>query len=129
MTNYLDRWYQDLITRTPSQLNQRLEAWGECERHTGPAYWYAKVKIAVAPSDQLIVVNQLDERKALRLKEEGWDEYAIFGVLDVMLTHSLSPYRLFQLTLLDADFNDIESRSIAFRWAGRDAARKILSQQ
>lgn len=127
MTDYIETWYKDLITRTPFAIKQYSEAWGECDRHTGPSYWYAKVRILVEPSDNLQVVNKLDQDKSARLKQEGWYEQIIFGVLDVMMTYLTSPCRSFRLLILDVDFNEIDSRPIAFRLAGRDAAIKILS--
>jgi len=126
MSDYLELWYKDLVARAPGTIKKFSEAWGECERHTGPSVWYAKVKIAIGNSDELQVVDQLDTNKSKRLRSEGWYDQIIFGVLDVMLTSWVSPIMTFRLEIKDVDIHEVESRPIAFRIAARDAASKML---
>ncbi len=126
MIDYLQMWSRDLLTQKSGTVRLEAEAWGECKRHTGPSIWYARVKLSIAPSDHLEVVDQLDHDKSVRLKSEGWYDQIIFGVLDVMMNDLPSPYGEFKLVIIDAEIDEIGARSSAFRLAARDATIKML---
>ena len=127
MMDYIEMWYQELTTRASATVRKRSEAWGECNKHMGPSYWYAKVRIAIEPGKKLEIIDQLDKDKSKWLKHNDWYNHIIFGVLDVMMTYLTFPIRSFRLIILDADISKVGSRAIAFRLAARDATIKILS--
>lgn len=123
----LEKWYRNLLSNSTSRWKYSLTARGECRRHTGPSIWYAAVNIAIAPGDQLEIEDKLDPKQKEYISTLGWYDQIIFGVLDVMLTCSITPIRRFKLTILDIDFNEIESNSWAFRLAAREATQKIIN--
>jgi hypothetical protein len=90
--------------------------------------WYAAVQVEIAPSEELRVDDQLDEKTREYAVEEGWYDQIVFGVCDVMILQPVAPYKDFRLTIHAIDFNDIESNAMAFRLAARDAAEKILEE-
>ncbi len=126
---YFHKWVDSLLTRPGGVWEQTLSARGECRRHTGPSIWYAAVKIKVSPNDKF-EVEDLSMPKIVDMHIDGlrWYDQIVFGVLDVMLTRAVAPIKSFKLTILEIDFDEIESNPMAFRLAGRDAALKILSQ-
>ncbi len=127
MPDYLQLWYRNLLTRTSGTIKREGEAWGECNRRMEPPR-RAKIKIRLGPSNDLQILDKLDRDTSARLKQNGYYDYIVYGVLDVMLTDVGGPYRSFKLRLLDAEIDDIESTQMAFRLAARDAATKILAQ-
>ena len=127
MKDDIEFWYQDLQARSSYILTRKGEAWGECDRHSGPSWFYAKVLIAIEPHEEFLVINQLDKNKADRMELEDWFDQIVFGVLDVMLSAKSYPCKSFQLVILDIDFDEIDSKPIAFRLAARDATAKILA--
>jgi hypothetical protein len=126
--NYVQRWYQDLMSRSKLKVEQEIEAWGEYQKILGPRQMYARVKVAIGPGDSLKVSDNLPPDKASRLYNYGYDEPIVFGVLDVMLTCKQSPVFPFNLTILDVDIHEVHSSPLAFRLAAREAAKKILDQ-
>ncbi len=126
MTDYIEIWYRNLVTLTSGTIKREYEAWGESIRHEPSQH--AKVKIRLGPSNDLRILDQLDPEKSARMKHNGYFDWVIFGVLDVMFTGLVGPYRLFQLTILDVEIDDIKSTQMAFRLAARDATVKILRQ-
>lgn len=127
MAAYLESWYQNLLTQTSGAFDREGEAWGECNKHMGPSFRHAKVKLRLSPSNDMEVQSQVDPETSDNLRRNGYNDYIVFGVLDVMLTHSVAPYRLFKLTILAAEIDAVESTQLAFRLAARDAAAKILA--
>jgi hypothetical protein len=124
---FIEKWYEDLMARSPSKLKREVEAWGEYYRQAA-VIRYAKVKICLGPGESLQVFDDLDKDKSDQLRRMGGFEQIVFGVLDVMLTSPSSPCRFFTLRILDVDINEITSVPIAFRLAARDATQRILKE-
>jgi hypothetical protein len=125
--DYVSQWYTDLTSRTPyNPLKDEKEAWGEIREHPGPRIRAAKVKIAIAPSSQLEIVDRLAAENSDLLKQQECFDQIIFGVLDVMMTALPSPIQTFRLSILDAEYDEINSSPMAFRLAARQAAKTIL---
>ncbi len=124
---YLHKWFDDLA-RPGAAWEQTGSARGECRRHVGPSIWYAAVEIRVSPNDKFEVEDLSVPRIINRhIDGERWYDQIVFGVLDVMLTRAVAPIKSFKLTILEIDFDEIQSTPMAFRLAARDAALKILN--
>ncbi|MGE5265210.1 MAG: hypothetical protein ACM3S0_17665 [Acidobacteriota bacterium] len=128
MSDYVQLWCNNLLSRSSYTVSQQFETWGECNKHVGPSYWYAKVNITLGPSPDLQVIDNMEKVKSDRLNQAGWFDQIVYGVLDVMLTDFSAPCKTFRLTILDVQIHDVDSNAIAFRLAGKDAARKIAAQ-
>lgn len=126
MLDYVELWCEDMMKRRSGSPVKHAQAWGECNLHTGPSTWKAKIKIGLGPSSELEIIDQLDKAISARFKRDGWFDYVIFGVLDVLMTDLRAPYGTFALTILDAEIDEMHSRASAFRLAARDAVTKML---
>ena len=125
--DYVQQWVADLTSHSSyNPLKSEREGWGEINRHPSPRTMRAKVKIAIAPSTELEIVDRLAPEKSSLLKDAECYEQIVFGVLDVMMTALSSPVRTFRLTILDAVYDEINSSPMAFRLAAREAAKAIL---
>ncbi|WP_028314042.1 hypothetical protein [Desulfatibacillum aliphaticivorans] len=123
--NYIRFWQDDLVSRTPQVLKNPVKVEGIWDKHLGPMVQYAKVIMNVEPAASFQVdLSSLE----LKLDHHQMDmlRSAIFGFLDVVMCAGLSPLRNLKLEILDVEFDPVNSSMIAFRYAGRDAGRKLL---
>jgi hypothetical protein len=127
--DYVQQWVTDLTSHASySPLKAERESWGEINRHVSPRTMRAKVKIAIAPSPELEIVDRLSSEISRQIKDAECFDPIVYGVLDVMMTALSSPVRTFRLSILDAVYDDIHSSPMAFRLAAREAAKAILSE-
>jgi len=128
--DYVEQWYQGLMASRYQRhpLKRQMEAWGEYHKHLGPRISHAKVKIALGPSETLEVQDRLDPAKRALLDREGCYDQIAFGALDVMMTSLTAAAPTFALTILDIEYDEINSSAMAFRLAARDATRKIVDE-
>jgi hypothetical protein len=126
MDEYFTEWFHNVMERPDIVLSQSISVRGECRRHTGPSYWYAAVTLIVEPGAQLQVEDMLAADLSQRIRELGWYDQIVFGVLDVFLTRPIEPIRAFKLTISDIEINEIESNAMALRIAARNAAENVL---
>jgi len=126
MNDYLNNWYENLVTQTSIPVKSANEGWGECDIHTGGLLIYARVRIRISPSEDLHVNDHLDRQYSALLNSNNWFDYIIYGVLDVMLVDKGGPHKKFSLDILEVLADEIRSKPIAFRLAARDATMKIL---
>ncbi len=125
--DYVQQWVTDLTSHSSyNPLKTEQESWGEIDRHPSPRIMRAKVKIAIAPSPELEIIDRLAQGKSTLLKDAECFDQIVFGVLDIMMTALPSPIRTFKLTILDADYDETHSSPMAFRLAAREAAKNIL---
>lgn len=131
MASVVEQWVQNLTQKRPyfTPLKRKASAWGTYHKHTGPAIRYAKVKVALAPGEELKVVDQLDRKKREWLEAQNAIDQIVFGVLDVVMTAYDTPINAFTLTIIDVEYDEVQSVPIAFRLAARQAAHEILSRQ
>ena len=59
-------------------------------------------------------------------RKERYLDWAVFGLMDVLLTREGAPLRDIRIILEEAEHHPVDSSPMVFRLAGRDAARKIL---
>src|SRR6202007_114315 len=82
-----------------------------------------KVTIYVEPSDHFEVVDLVESTN--RAREEGFPDNFIFGLLDILVTMEHGPLIRVCVTLKTAEYDPINSSSMAYWGAGRDAGRKL----
>src|SRR5262245_23832289 len=126
--NYYRQWLDDIASRPSVTWKWARSARGECRRHTGPSIWFAGVQLELTPSDEFVVDDKLESKVREYAQKTGWYDQIVFGVYDVLMIQTITPFRNFKLSILAIDFNHIESNAIAFRLAGRDAAKKLIEQ-
>jgi hypothetical protein len=124
--NYLDRWIEDLLSGESLQLKGAMQVEGIRNQHLGPRWQYAQLEISVEPSPQFLVDIQLDNALIEELQKDKWLDWAIFGVLDILMFAAPRPLRNIRLIIVGARGDAINSSRMAFRQAGRDAGKKIL---
>ena len=125
--NYLEKWAKDVFTRTPLEITREIYVTGIQKKHLGPRLEYAVIELKVEPSESFEVIfsetlNNLDDDSKELI------EAAIYGILDVILTHNILPIRNLKINFLSADIHPIDSNRMAFRKAGRDAGKKIIEK-
>lgn len=127
--NYLARWAQDICSQSFLVLREgvRVEGTGKEDVHTGPSWRYAKVAVFAEPAQEFSVSFDLPPTDVAALQADGWLDEVIFGVLDVLTTSESCPILGIALHITKADYDPISSSRIAFRMAGRRAARDMLS--
>jgi hypothetical protein len=127
--DYVAQWFNDLRRRGENWKNEAKEAIGICDIITGPRRMYARVRIGISPGDTLNIVSVLDEGIYDRLEREGFLDFIVYGVLDVLLVEKVIPCTSFTLMLFEADIHDVHSSQMAFRCAAQDAARQLIGKR
>jgi hypothetical protein len=95
---------------------------GESNRHLGPKWEFARVRVTVEPALHFEVVDATSGNEGAY--REGYIDWTIFGLLDVLMVDG--PLRKIRLILEEIEIHPIDPYRMAFRNAGRDAGRKIL---
>jgi hypothetical protein len=123
--NYIAKWCDDIQSRTPTSVPARLTATGVRDQHVGPRMDYAKIEVVVEPAESFDVRfgPDVEASETNRLFLEA----AIFGLLDILLVSGPYPLRNVSITIARCEIDPIDSSQMAFRHAGRDAGRKIIS--
>jgi len=84
----------------------------------------AAVEIAVRPSDQFEIVNEVPlSEELVSLK---FPDYVIYGFLDVAMASDSIDIDKMRLAVRSVKIDSAGSSAYALREAGRDAARKIV---
>jgi hypothetical protein len=122
--SYLELWFEVLLKKQSSPLTSGVSVTGERDKHLGPSFQFARVKVSVEPSKRLEVVDLVPKNEELR--GLGYPDWVIFGLLDVLILSDDFPIDKARIILTEADYSAIESSPMAFREAGRDSGRKIL---
>lgn len=124
MKTYFEQWFNNLMSRRSEVISISGTVVGLQNRHLGPRTDYAKLAITYEPWDSFLIDCTAPNIEELRAN--AYLDYAVFGVLDVLLTAQSYPIRNIHLTIKEADIHPVHANQLAFRWAGRDAARKLL---
>ena len=125
MKNYLAEWATNVQSRPSAKLKVPTEVVGIRDQHMGPRWEFAKIRLKVEPADSFDVRNDLLVNAA-ELERHGYLDAAIMGLLDVLLTAETLPLRNLCVEFIEAEEHPMDSSQIAFRHAGRDAARNLL---
>ncbi|PTY01764.1 hypothetical protein DB346_11260 [Verrucomicrobia bacterium LW23] len=124
MKNYLEQWSNQFASRLSATVARSGRVEGVRDKVLGPRSDYASIVVAFEASDSLKVECSADNRA--ELEACGYLDYAVFGLLDVLMTASTYPMRNIRLNIVEAEIHPIHANQLAFRWAGRDAGRKII---
>lgn len=123
--DYLNRWAENVVSRSSLSLREAIEIEGVRDAHLGPRWEFAKIRLRAEPCVDFDARIELGSRQA-KFEKEGYAEAAVLGVLDVLLVSGQSPLKNVRVTLFDAEDHEVDSSPNAFRMAGRDAGKKLL---
>ena len=124
MKSYLERWTSDIASRQPVSVAVSGRVEGVRDKTLGPRSDYARIVVAFEPSKSLIIECSASNRR--ELESDDYLDYAVFGLLDILMTATAYPVRNIRLNIVEAEIHPIHANKLAFRWAGRDAGRRIL---
>jgi len=124
MKNYPKLWADGLLASKPLPLNRRVTVIGERNQHLGPRWEFAKIEVSIEPAPSFEVVDAVEANEQLR--QLGYLDWAVLGLLDVLMVAEAAPLSGVRVTLEKAEHHEIDSSQMAFRQAGRDAGRKII---
>jgi hypothetical protein len=124
---YLDRWAESLLARRSLPLKAAVHIVGLRKSHLGPRMDFGEVEFIAEPAGTFEVSLEVPNVG----EKPEWSQFiesAIFGFLDVVMLEETYPYKNFKLRVVGAKFNPVDSNSLAFRLAGRDAGKKFLAE-
>ncbi|RYD29538.1 MAG: hypothetical protein EOP86_21535 [Verrucomicrobiaceae bacterium] len=124
MKSYLDQWLHDVVGRQPAPMNATGVVEGIRDKPLGPRSDYARIIGDYEPASEFEAHCTAANRP--ELEADKYLDGAVLGLLDVLLTAEADPLRNVRLTIIEAETHPIHSSQMAFRWAGRDAAAKLL---
>lgn len=127
-TDYMASWAENVLTRASVRLPCAITVVGVCDRHVGPNWHAAEVKIRAEPAPEFRATNNVVGDVGNVMGSEGWLNEVVWGLLDVLLTAGPSPVTGLHVYVLGATIDPIKSKGVAFRLAGRDAGHKILAK-
>jgi hypothetical protein len=123
--DYVQIWFEHLRGRRQASIPARIEILGEYNKHTGPAWPRAAVRLVVEPAEAFEVVDEVE--KTDDLEQFAHPDYVMIGLLSMLMTASSMPILKIRVTLKEVKIDPIETTRMAFEMAGRDAGRKILA--
>lgn len=124
MKDYIKLWQQELLKPNSLILKSKVTVIGERNEHIGPRCEVARIHVSVEPAPSLEVIDIFPGNEEAR--KEGYLDWAVFGLLDVVMLTWSTPLRNIRVILEKAEVDAINSSCMAFRHAGRDAGRKLL---
>jgi hypothetical protein len=122
--NYFEKWLVDLGQRQSMPLSKAVCVEGVRDKKLGPRSDYAKIEVQCEPAERFEVMFDLPNLK--EAQQHAYLDWAICGMLDVLMTENTYPLRNVRLTIKGAVIDPIRSNQMAFRHAGRDAARNVF---
>jgi hypothetical protein len=117
---YPQKWFDSLFAGPSLKLKQAVVVIGEIDRPPGLGRQRAKIQIRAEPSQELEIDDMAAKGNRL------FCEWAVFGLLDVLLGKGPMTLRQVRLIVEAMEIDEIHSSQMAFRFAGRDAGQKIL---
>ncbi len=124
----LNAWFESIVRTTRVSIHTTIRVIGEWRGLFASFPNYAYIEVIAEPSDDLRVDVEISEEK---FKLRGCEDYikqAVYGLLDVLCTDRRYAVLNIRLRIIDIKVHEIDSRGLAFRMAGRKAARKILEE-
>jgi hypothetical protein len=122
--DFVSLWLDGLPRRKAKTVSAPIKASGKFDGYLVYGFQRAEIELDVEPSSSFEVVDALHRNEEVR--DNGFFEWAIFGLLDILMVAEPEPVSNVRLVLNDMDYDRIECSQLAFRLAGRDAGRKIL---
>ena len=125
MKDYLKLWAEELPKLGSITLKSKITVTGERDQHLGPRWEFAKIQVSIEPAPSFEVVDAVPANEELR--QFGYHDWAVFGLLDVLMVAESAPLTNVRVILEKAEHHPVDSSQMAFRQAGRDAGRKIIA--
>ena len=122
--NYFEKWLNDLREEQSMTLTAPIRVEGVRDQALGPRSDYAKIDILCEPAESFEVKFDLPNLE--EAQEYGYLDWAVMGILDVLMTEQTYPLRNVRVTFKGAEIHPIHANQMAFRHAGRAAARNLL---
>lgn len=119
----IDEWFRERMTVPTARLAGEVRVSVVHDRHLGPTWERAGVVLEVAPSDAFDVELLPGVGNA---EEQEYATATALGFLDVAMVNTPFPLRDVRLRILQLIVDPVGSSHMAFREAGRQAARKVL---
>jgi translation elongation factor EF-G len=123
--DHLRYWAEEITIRTSARLNESHRVVGVYGPTTGPRQQYAKVEFLVEPAEEFEVVAAVEGADDDEFWGSECPDWAVLGLLDVVLVAWSQPLRNIKVTVVDGDYHPFWSSRMAFRMAGREAGRKL----
>lgn len=119
-------WLDGIAKMRSSNLPATVTVTGEFNGYLVYSNQRAMVKMHIEPAQNLEVIT--DDGVLAKIQYEEYIDWAIFGILDVLVFDKPLPYFNIRIVVEDADCNLIDCSPMAFRFAGRDAGYKVLQE-
>jgi hypothetical protein len=84
------------------------------------------VGFLVEPADEFEVVTAIEDIEDDKFWEDKHPDWAVLGLLDVVLVAWPQPLRNIKITVTEAEYHPLWSSRMAFRMAGRKAGKKLV---
>ena len=110
MNDFIKLWLDGLSKRGSCLIDERLTVSGRFEAYLVHAIQRVEIELVVEPAPQFEVVEAAPQTEDLR--RNGYLEWAIFGILDVLMLGELEPVYKLRIILRNADYDPID----CFRW-------------
>lgn len=122
----LNKWFQSLTRGACISLESSAHVIGRVDIPLGGRSHIAGIEFTVIGANTgptWSTIRQLEPEELI-----NYVEPAIFGFLDVCLTQYISPISGIHIEVVKLEIHPVHSSSIAFRLAGREAARVFLQK-
>lgn len=130
MTDYISRWLDKFSCMPVLDIGKKkITVTGIIDKHYGPRIDFCKIKISVETCSQFVV--EYSDFVNNKFDDDFKSEYimnSIFGLLDVLMVTKTGVITNIKILFEEIEYNEIESSPFAFREAGRDVGRKIISE-
>jgi len=117
-------WLDSIAKIRSSNLPVTVDVIGEFNAYLVYSNQHAVVKMQIEPAQNLEVVT--NDTVIEKIQYAEYIDSAIFGLLDVLAFSGPLAYFNVRIVVKDADCDRINFSPMAFRFAGRDAGRKVL---
>lgn len=107
--DHLRYWAEELMLRTPAKLKTGHRVLGEYGPTTGPRQQYAKAEFVVEPANEFQVVPAVEDAQDDEFWGSSLPDWAVLGLLDVVLVAWPQPLRNIKVTVVDADCHPLWS--------------------
>ncbi len=126
MKDYFEAWVDGIGKMKSDKLPAELCVTGEFNGYLVYAHQHAMIRMRIAPAQNLEVI--VDDIVIPKVQYEEFIDWAVFGLLDILAFHKPLPYFNIRIVVEDAGRDRIDCSPMAFRFAGRDAGRKIVQE-
>jgi len=123
--DYVGLWLDGQPRPKPRTISVPIRASGKFDGYLVYGIQRAEIELEVEPSSNFEVVDTLQRNEEVR--ENGFLDWAVFGLLDVLMVADPEPICNLRVVLIDMDYDHIETSQMAFRLAGRIAGQQIVS--